>query len=86
MGGNIVPLTVSDDATPIPLMPTIFQGINIMGAKICNRTEYDDMFRFCVRHKVRPTVQEFSMTEAGLNDAMKALREGKAHYKAVAVA
>jgi D-arabinose 1-dehydrogenase-like Zn-dependent alcohol dehydrogenase len=85
MGGSIVPLTVDFEKTPIPLAPTIFQGVNIIGAKICNRVEYDDMFRFAARHKIRPTIQEYEMTEDGLYDAMEALRNGKAHYRGVAV-
>ena len=86
MGGNIIPLTVEFGTTSIPLASTIFQGINILGAKVCNRIEYDDMFRFCVRHNVRPTIQEYPMTEKGLNEAVQALQQGKAHYRAVAVA
>lgn len=85
MGGSICPLTVEFGTTPIPLAPTVFQGINIMGAKVANKSEYADMFRFAVRHKIRPTITEFAMTEDGLNDAIKALQEGKAHYRAVAV-
>ncbi len=86
MGGNVAPLTVDLGLTPIPLAATIFQGINILGVKVCNRTEYDDMFRFCVRHNIRPTIQEFPMTEAGINEAVDALKDGKAHYRAVVVA
>jgi D-arabinose 1-dehydrogenase-like Zn-dependent alcohol dehydrogenase len=86
MGGNIVPLTVDFGTTPVPLAPTIFQGINILGVKTCNRVEYDDMFKFCVRHKIRPTIQEYPMTEDGLNDAFSALQHGKAHYRAVVIA
>lgn len=85
MGGNILPLTVSFEPTPIPLAPTIFQGINILGVKVCSRVEYDDMFRFAVRHGIRPTIQNYPMTESGLNEAMNALRKGKTHYRAVAV-
>lgn len=85
MGGNICPLTVDFEAVPMPLAPTIFQGVNIIGAKVSNRSEYNDMFRFAVRHKIRPTITEFPMTESGLNNAIIALKEGKAHYRAVAV-
>jgi D-arabinose 1-dehydrogenase-like Zn-dependent alcohol dehydrogenase len=86
MAGNVCPLTVDSGKTPIPLAATIFGGVNILGAKICNRNEYDDMFRFAVRHGIRPAIQEYPMTEEGLNGAVKALKEGKAHYRAVAVA
>lgn len=86
MGGNIVPLTVDFGETPMPLAPTIFQGINILGVKVCNRLEYDDMFKFSVRHNIRPTIQEYPMTEEGLNDAFNALQNGKTHYRAVVVA
>ena len=85
MGGNIVPLTVDFEATPIPLAPTIFQGINILGCKVCSRNEYDDMFKFAVRHEIRPTIQEYAMTEEGLNDAVVALQKGKTHYRAVCI-
>lgn len=83
MGGNIAPLTVDFEATPIPLAPTIFQGLNFIGVKVCNRNEYDDMFRFAVRHKIKPTIEEYPMTEDGLNDAVDALKHGKVHYRAV---
>lgn len=85
-GGNIVPLTVDFEATAIPLAPTIFQGLNLIGAKVCNRNEYDDMFRFAVRHKIKPTIEEYPMTENGLNDAVSALKQGKVRYRAVVVA
>lgn len=85
MGGNIVPLTVDFEATPIPLAPTIFQGINILGVKVCNRVEYVDMFHFAARHNIRPTIERYPMTASGLNDAIKALQEGRVHYRAVAV-
>ncbi|KAK5166736.1 uncharacterized protein LTR77_008280 [Saxophila tyrrhenica] len=85
MCGNVIPLTVDLAPTPVPLAATIFMGINILGVKVCNRTEYEDMFNFCVRHKIRPTIQEYPMTEEGINEAVEALGEGKVHYRAVVV-
>ena len=85
MGGTILPLTVDFASTPIPLASTIFGGVNIIGVKICNRYEYDDMFKFCVRHGVKPIVEEYPMSASGLNEAIEALQSGKVHYRAVAV-
>lgn len=85
MGGTILPLTVDFKSTPIPLAATIFQGVNIVGVKICSRVEYGDMFNFCVRHDIRPIIEEFPMTEKGLNDAVAAVQAGKIHYRAVAI-
>lgn len=86
MGGIILPVTVDMEPTPIPLAATVFQGIRILGVKICNRHEYDAMFRFCVRHGVRPMVEEYPMTAAGLNQAIADLKGGNVRYRAVAVA
>ncbi|KAK4552844.1 hypothetical protein LTR86_010178 [Recurvomyces mirabilis] len=81
--GIILPLTVDFEATPIPLAPTIFQGLNIIGVKVCDRWEYDAMFKFVVRHKVLPIIQEYPMTADGLNDAVRDLKQGKVRYRAV---
>ena len=71
--------------TGIPLAFTIFQGINIIGVKICGRLEYDEMFAFCARHGIKPTIQEYPMTPSGIENALESLRQGKAHYRAVLV-
>lgn len=86
MGGIILPLTVEFEPTSVPLSFTVFQGVSIIGVKICSRQEYEDMFRFCARHKIRPMIQKYEMSVSGLNQAIEDLKGGKVRYRAVVVA
>ena len=44
------------------------------------------MLDFAARRGVKPVVQTFPMTEAGIEEAFKALQEGKMRYRGVLVA
>lgn len=44
------------------------------------------MLEFAALHKIKPVIQEFPMTEEGINEAMDKLNRGEVHFRAVMVA
>ena len=47
------------------------------------RENEQDALRFAARHNIRPWIQEYPMTVAGLNDAFAGLDDGSMRYRAV---
>jgi D-arabinose 1-dehydrogenase-like Zn-dependent alcohol dehydrogenase len=44
------------------------------------------MLRFAAKHGVKPQIEKFPMTQAGITEAMEKLRNGKMRYRGVVVA
>ncbi len=44
------------------------------------------MLDFAAKHNIRPWIEEFPMTDEGLNQAFDRLGSGQIRYRAVAVA
>jgi D-arabinose 1-dehydrogenase-like Zn-dependent alcohol dehydrogenase len=44
------------------------------------------MLDFAVRHKIKPLIERFPLTKAGVEEGMAKLREGKMRYRGVLVA
>lgn len=44
------------------------------------------MLDFAARHAIKPQIEKFPMTLAGVKDAMQKLRDGKMRYRGVLVA
>lgn len=44
------------------------------------------MLTFAAHHQIKPMIEEFPMTEAGITEAMKKLADGKMRYRGVVVA
>jgi alcohol/geraniol dehydrogenase (NADP+) len=53
----------------------------VSGSAIGSPTNMAKMLEFCVRHKIEPQVEHFSMSR--VNEALEHLRSGKARYRVV---
>ncbi|KAL1745406.1 chaperonin 10-like protein [Schizophyllum fasciatum] len=85
--GKIFPLTVEmGNFENFPAFPVNIKGLTVQGSACGPRILYRRMLDFAARNGVRPIVQTFPMTEEGIEEAMKALVEGKIRYRAVLVA
>ncbi|KAG1883335.1 chaperonin 10-like protein [Suillus subluteus] len=83
---TIHPLTVSTDAFTLPYMQLVGNGITVQGSICPSRGTHVKMLRFAALHKIRPIVEEFPLTKAGIEKAMEKLENGDVRYRAVLVA
>lgn len=85
-GGVIYPLTISFDASPVPMLQMVISGLRIQGSPGAYRSEIRRMLQFAVQHDIHPTIVTWPMNKQGVEDSMKTLREGKMRYRGVLVA
>ncbi|RAK75937.1 NAD(P)-dependent alcohol dehydrogenase [Aspergillus fijiensis CBS 313.89] len=83
--GSIYPLTLTLKPAPVPLARLFLRGIKIQGSLVASRQNIRSLFEFAARKNITPTTMTFPMTPAGIEDAMKTLREGKMRYRGVLV-
>lgn len=84
--GTIYPLTVSFDASPIPLFKLVVQGLAIQGTAIAPWNGIKKMLDFVELHNIKPTIMTWPMTQDGVESALKTLKEGKMRYRGVLIA
>lgn len=82
-GSVIHPLSVSSGDFSIPYGPLIGQGITVQGSVVAPRQIHKDMLKFAALHQIKPVIQEFPLSEAGIKDAMDKLEKGEVHFRAV---
>jgi D-arabinose 1-dehydrogenase-like Zn-dependent alcohol dehydrogenase len=82
---KIYPLSVSDGNFSIPYMPLLANGITIQGSLVATRSVHREMLAFAALHQIKPVVETFPMTEAGIKEALEKLESGKIHFRAVLV-
>ncbi|TVY13283.1 alcohol dehydrogenase [Lachnellula arida] len=89
---TIVPLIIQGEPLVVPYMPFMLPGHRIILARFnysisasteASRRNHIDALTFAARHNIRPWIQEFPMTEAGLAKALDLLEHGKIKYRAV---
>ncbi|KAB8300934.1 hypothetical protein EYC80_002859 [Monilinia laxa] len=83
---TVYPLTVAEGDMSIPYMPIIQNEFRIQGSLVAARHIHRDMLAFAAHHNIRPIIEEFPMSEEGIQEAMKKLEDGKMRYRGVAVA
>jgi D-arabinose 1-dehydrogenase-like Zn-dependent alcohol dehydrogenase len=81
----ILPLTVSTDDFSFPSLPMIQSGIRIQGSCISPRHFHREMLAFAALHNIKPMLNEFPLTEAGIEEAMDTLNNGKMRYRGVLI-
>ncbi|KAF4550387.1 Alcohol dehydrogenase GroES-like domain-containing protein 7 [Elsinoe fawcettii] len=84
-GAVVFPLSVADGDFKFPYMQLILAGITIQGSVVAPRYIHQRMLIFAARHDIKPVIQKFEMSEAGIQDALKKLDEGNVRYRAVLV-
>jgi D-arabinose 1-dehydrogenase-like Zn-dependent alcohol dehydrogenase len=82
---KIYPLSVSEGNFSIPYMPLLANGITIQGSLVATRSVHREMLAFAALHQIKPVVETFPMTEAGIKEALEKLESGKIHFRAVLV-
>jgi D-arabinose 1-dehydrogenase-like Zn-dependent alcohol dehydrogenase len=81
--GTIFPLTVSFEATPIPLHQLVLKGLRVQGSCVAARPSIRSMLRFAALHSITPVIMEWQMSQEGITSAMEALRSGNMRYRGV---
>ncbi|KAL1922175.1 uncharacterized protein VTP21DRAFT_9714 [Calcarisporiella thermophila] len=69
----------------LPAIP-FFQQVRFAGSVIASRAVQKKMLEFAARHNIVPQIEEFSMTEQGLKEAMQKIKENTIRYRAVLMA
>ncbi|KAG1805977.1 chaperonin 10-like protein [Suillus subaureus] len=83
---KIYPLTVSTDSITLPYMQFVVNGITLQGSICPSRGTHVKMLKFAALHSIKPIVEEFPLTKAGIEKAMGKLENGDVRYRAVLVA
>lgn len=83
---TIYPLTVSQDDFSIPYMPLLAGELRVQGSLVAARDVQNDMLAFAALHQIRPVIEKFPLTAAGIEEAMTKLDRGEMRYRAVLVA
>jgi D-arabinose 1-dehydrogenase-like Zn-dependent alcohol dehydrogenase len=81
----IFPLTVDFGNFEIPQMPLIQSGITVQGTIVVSPYEANKMLEFAARTGVKPMLNKFPLNKQGIEEAMKALQEGKMRYRGVLI-
>lgn len=84
-GATIHPLSVASGNFEIPYFPMLAAGITIQASIVAPRYIHKRMLEFAALHKIKPVVQTFPMTEAGILEAMGKLEKGQIYFRAVLI-
>jgi D-arabinose 1-dehydrogenase-like Zn-dependent alcohol dehydrogenase len=66
--------------------PFFSEGYKLKTTIVGSRAVHKDMLEFAARHKIKPTIQKFELSEKGLADAIGKLASGDLRYRGVLVA
>ena len=80
---HVFPLTISQEDIKISAFTVVGQEIAIHGLCASTMSQVNDMLAFAARHGIKPIVEKFSFSMAGLDEATKKLEAGKLRYRAV---
>lgn len=83
---TVVLMSIQSQALSIPYMPFVLPGHRIIASTEASTRNHLDMIQFAARHRIRPWVESFAMTESGLQEAFTRLESGKLRYRGVLVA
>lgn len=85
---TVYPLSIDPTGNPlsVPYMPLVLHGIRIQGTIVAARQVHNRMLRFAAEHGIKPMINEFPMTKAGIEEAFEHLNSGRMRYRGVLVA
>ncbi|KZV69278.1 GroES-like protein [Peniophora sp. CONT] len=87
MQSTIYPLAVAVGARmDIDLLTLVAKGMRVQGSCVAPRSVYHKVISFSAAQGIKPMVEEFPMTEEGIEAAFDALNKGILRYRAVLVA
>ncbi|KAF9258143.1 GroES-like protein [Marasmius fiardii PR-910] len=79
----IITVTVSPGDLIVPHHMTVIRGIKVAGTMMASRYVHTKMLEFAARHDIRPVIEQFPMTEEGIQEAIARLQTGQMRYRAV---
>ncbi|KIK64811.1 hypothetical protein GYMLUDRAFT_402076 [Collybiopsis luxurians FD-317 M1] len=79
----VIPLTATKETLAVPYFDTLFLGVKVVSSMLATRYMHVKMLEFAERNGIRPLVEKFPMTEAGIQQAIKRLESGGIRYRAV---
>lgn len=82
-GSIIHPLSISGGNFTFPYGFLVEQGITVQGSVVAPRQIHKDMLTFSARNGIKPVIQQFPMTEEGIQEAIDKLEKGEVHFRAV---
>ncbi|CAN8106306.1 unnamed protein product [Discula destructiva] len=80
---RIVLMSIQNEPLTVPYMPFILPGHRIISSTEASKRNHIDMLDFAARNKIKPFVEKFQMTEAGLEEAFARLESGQMRYRGV---
>ncbi|ORY09307.1 chaperonin 10-like protein [Clohesyomyces aquaticus] len=83
--GQVILLGLTTEPLNLPYLPIMLKEISIHGALTSTPEEFDAMLEFASKHKIRPIIEEFPMTEEGAAAAIAKLNDGSIRYRGVLV-
>jgi D-arabinose 1-dehydrogenase-like Zn-dependent alcohol dehydrogenase len=81
----VFPLTISPETLPFSPLTLIMGGLRVFGSGLAPVASARAMLEFAAKHGVKPQIEKFPMTQAGVTEAMQKLRDGKMRYRGVLV-
>jgi D-arabinose 1-dehydrogenase-like Zn-dependent alcohol dehydrogenase len=63
-----------------------FDGYNVHSSLVASRARHDDMLEFAAHNHVKPAIEEFELSEKGMEEALKKLSAGHMRYRGVLAA
>ncbi|KAF7546263.1 hypothetical protein G7Z17_g8569 [Cylindrodendrum hubeiense] len=85
-GAKVFPLTISPESLQLSPLALIMSGIVVIGSGLAPVASINNMLAFAAKNDIRPHIEKFPMTQAGVVEAMQKLRDGKMRYRGVLVA
>ncbi|OBZ87392.1 putative mannitol dehydrogenase [Choanephora cucurbitarum] len=81
--GKIVLIDLPDEPVSLPLAALIYRHVSLVGTFVGSHEDLKEMLAFASETGVRPWIQTVENTLEGVNDGLKNLMQGKAHYRLV---
>jgi D-arabinose 1-dehydrogenase-like Zn-dependent alcohol dehydrogenase len=63
-----------------------FDGYNVKSSLVATRKVHGDMLQFAAHHSIKPIIETFQLSEAGVKAAFDKLNAGSMRYRGVLVA
>jgi D-arabinose 1-dehydrogenase-like Zn-dependent alcohol dehydrogenase len=85
-GAKVFPLTISTEALQLSPLSLIMGSLRVIGTSLAPIASVRAMLEFAAKHGIKPEIESFPLDLAGVNTAMKKLRNGEMRYRGVLVA
>ncbi len=80
------PLTISTEILGFSPLSLIMGGIRVIGSDPGSPVNIRAMLEFAGKHGIKPQIEKFPLTQAGITEAMQKLNDGQMRYRGVLVA